>query len=70
MKLTEKQKILLFQLLAESCKFQDRGLFSLDLCERLSLSNQILDQQDKEPTSNVDRIFRDINPLYMRKNET
>lgn len=53
MKLTEKQKILLFQLLVDSCQLQDRGLFSLDRDQRLSLSNLILDQQDEAQSASA-----------------
>ena len=44
--LTEKQKILLFQIAMDSTSLNDRGLFSLEREQRLSLVNQIINQQD------------------------
>lgn len=56
MKLTKKQKILLFQVLVESCKYQGHNFFTLDPGQRLSLSNQILDQQDEGLESSIDSV--------------
>lgn len=53
MKLTESQKILLFNLLVESLKLDDRGLFSLNTKDRVKLANKILKQQDDDSTGVV-----------------
>ena len=49
MKMSEKQKLIMFRVLLETLAISDNGaFFGIDQHERLALYNEILDQQDEE----------------------
>lgn len=48
MKLTDKQALLLFELVKDSLKIRDAGIFSFDINARGQLVNDIINQQNDQ----------------------
>ena len=70
MKLTEKQKMILFQTLMEALKINDSAkCFIYSREDRADLANEIIDQQDNEGIINHDPCIAPINWISSKSDE-
>lgn len=70
MKLTEKQKMILFQTLMETLKINDSAnCFLYSRQDRADLANEIIDQQDNEGIINHDPYIAPINWIPSKSDE-